>query len=200
MRAAPPVAVLAALAIGGAWALALGVSSEEAPVWFESPSGNIRCLIAEGTGKADARCVTLQPRQAAQVVEGERARHLAFGRVGPLAPAEALPYGTSVFSAGLLCNSRTAGISCVDTSTGKGFRIAREGVVLFPKPAEAPPVSRPTAPVVSPSSSCDPNYSGACVPAYPPDVNCPQIGATVRVTGTDVHHLDRDRDGYGCDP
>jgi Flp pilus assembly pilin Flp len=52
-------------------------------------------------------------------------------------------------------------------------------------------------------AGCDPNYSGACVPPYPPDVDCSdlaKLGIThVMVTGTDVHHLDPDEDGIACD-
>ena len=52
------------------------------------------------------------------------------------------------------------------------------------------------------SSSCDPNYQG-CIPSFPPDLDCPDIRqlnlAPVRVVGTDVHRLDRDGDGIGCE-
>jgi len=47
-------------------------------------------------------------------------------------------------------------------------------------------------------SACDPNYSG-CVPAYPPDVNCPEVAGPVQVTGSDPHGLDRDSDGVACE-
>jgi hypothetical protein len=47
-------------------------------------------------------------------------------------------------------------------------------------------------------SGCDPNYSG-CVPAYPPDVNCPEVDGPVQVTGSDPHGLDRDGDGVACE-
>ncbi len=48
--------------------------------------------------------------------------------------------------------------------------------------------------------SCDSNYSGACVPIYPPDVNCPQIGVNnFLVVGVDVHDLDRDGNGIACE-
>lgn len=47
--------------------------------------------------------------------------------------------------------------------------------------------------------SCDPNYAGACVPVYPPDVDCADIGVTVTVVGADPHGLDADGDGYGCE-
>jgi micrococcal nuclease len=52
------------------------------------------------------------------------------------------------------------------------------------------------------SSICDANYQG-CVPQFPPDLDCPDIKrlglAPVRVIGKDVHKLDRDGDGIGCD-
>lgn len=48
------------------------------------------------------------------------------------------------------------------------------------------------------SSECDPNYSG-CVPAYPPDVDCAELGESVAVYGSDPHGLDADADGTGCE-
>jgi len=50
-----------------------------------------------------------------------------------------------------------------------------------------------------PNGDCDDNYSGACVPPYPPDVNCGDIGTSVRVVGSDPHGLDGDGDGVGCE-
>ena len=60
----------------------------------------------------------------------------------------------------------------------------------------------------SSSQSCDPNYSGACVPnVYPSDVDCGggsgngpyYVYGTVHVVGTDLYDLDRDGNGYACD-
>lgn len=48
------------------------------------------------------------------------------------------------------------------------------------------------------AGGCDPNYSG-CVPAYPPDVDCDEVGETVAVYGADPHGLDADGDGSGCE-
>jgi endonuclease YncB( thermonuclease family) len=59
-----------------------------------------------------------------------------------------------------------------------------------------------TASASSTGAKCDPNYGG-CIPLFPPDVNCTVIKrlglAPVKVIGTDVHKLDRDGDGIGCD-
>jgi hypothetical protein len=66
-----------------------------------------------------------------------------------------------------------------------------------PQPTAVPALPAPTAqPVVG--GGCDPNYT-PCIPAYPPDLNCPEIGFTVQVIGGDPHGLDRDKDGWGCE-
>jgi micrococcal nuclease len=53
------------------------------------------------------------------------------------------------------------------------------------------------------NAKCDPNYAGGCVPPYPPDIDCSDIRAMgiapVRVVGSDPHHLDGDKDGFGCE-
>jgi endonuclease YncB( thermonuclease family) len=67
-----------------------------------------------------------------------------------------------------------------------------------------PPRTASPAPVSAPAKSgCDPNYSGGCVPPYPPDVDCSDIRALgiapVKVIGSDPHRLDGDHDGWGCE-
>ena len=49
-----------------------------------------------------------------------------------------------------------------------------------------------------PVSNCDPNYSG-CVPNVSYDLDCPDIGYSVTVYGSDPHGFDADGDGYGCE-
>ena len=60
-----------------------------------------------------------------------------------------------------------------------------------------------SAPFKPPAVTCDSNYSGGCVPPYPPDVDCDDLEALgigeVTVTGSDPHDLDPDGDGVGCD-
>ncbi len=48
------------------------------------------------------------------------------------------------------------------------------------------------------SGGCDPNYTG-CVPPYPPDVDCIEVGQEVGVIGEDVHNLDLGGDGEACE-
>jgi len=48
--------------------------------------------------------------------------------------------------------------------------------------------------------SCDPSYPDVCIPPYPPDLNCGDIGySNFRVVGNDPHGFDRDNDGIGCE-
>jgi hypothetical protein len=57
-----------------------------------------------------------------------------------------------------------------------------------------------------PSSSCDSNYSGACVP-IDSDVDCAggngngpsYVAGPVTVVGDDIYDLDRDGNGTGCE-
>jgi micrococcal nuclease len=49
-------------------------------------------------------------------------------------------------------------------------------------------------------AKCDPNYKGACIPVYPPDVDCDDVAATdFRSVGTDPHGFDADGDGVACE-
>jgi hypothetical protein len=59
---------------------------------------------------------------------------------------------------------------------------------------------------LEPSSSCDPNYSGPCVPVAS-DVDCAggsgngpaYVSGPVTVVGDDIYGLDRDGNGTGCE-
>jgi len=65
-------------------------------------------------------------------------------------------------------------------------------------------LSSAASPVLT--QSCDPNYTGACVPIAS-DVDCAggsgngpaYVHGPVRVVGVDIYGLDRDKDGIGCE-
>jgi micrococcal nuclease len=66
------------------------------------------------------------------------------------------------------------------------------------------PLNTPEPPAPNPPSvgggNCDPNYSGACIPPYPPDLDCTEISAQgFQSTGNDPHGFDADGDGIACD-
>lgn len=47
---------------------------------------------------------------------------------------------------------------------------------------------------------CDISYPDVCIPAYPPDLNCPDIlDNNFRVLSPDPHGFDREGDGMGCE-
>jgi endonuclease YncB( thermonuclease family) len=48
------------------------------------------------------------------------------------------------------------------------------------------------------SAGCNPNYT-PCVPNSPSDLNCTDVGHSVKVVGSDPYNLDGDGDGYGCE-
>jgi hypothetical protein len=85
----------------------------------------------------------------------------------------------------------------------RGLWGACPGTVLDPFHAVETGISGPPTKIPPPNGKCDPNYADACVPPYPPDLDCADIGALgiapVRVVGTDVHRLDGDDDGWGCE-
>lgn len=88
------------------------------------------------------------------------------------------------------------------TTTPPITQVTTIGTYVAPAPVPAPvPAPTPVA-----SSSCDPNYSGACVPIAS-DVDCAggsgngpaYVAGPVRVIGSDIYGLDRDHNGIGCE-
>jgi resuscitation-promoting factor RpfB len=65
---------------------------------------------------------------------------------------------------------------------------------------------KPAAPIQQATPSCDPNYSGGCVP-IDSDVDCgggsgngpSYFYGTAQVVGYDIYDLDRDNDGIACE-
>lgn len=66
-----------------------------------------------------------------------------------------------------------------------------------PEPQPEPELQPVPEPDPEPASSCAPGYS-PCVPTYPPDVDCGDVGGPISVTGSDPHGLDGDGDGTAC--
>jgi hypothetical protein len=86
-----------------------------------------------------------------------------------------------------------------------GFAV---GLALCPAANADPALSFVTGPYVAQGqgSSCDPNYSGACVPVDS-DVDCAggsgngpsYVSGPVTVVGNDIYKLDNDGNGTGCE-
>lgn len=84
-----------------------------------------------------------------------------------------------------------------EVTTRPTTQVTAIGTYVAPKPRPKPQAT---------SSSCDPNYSGGCVPIAS-DVDCrggsgngpAYVSGPVYVIGSDIYGLDGDDDGVGCE-
>jgi len=85
----------------------------------------------------------------------------------------------------------------------RGLWGACRRTILNPYRAVDTGISGPPTQNPPPNGKCDPNYSGGCVPPYPPDLDCADLRAMglapIRSSGSDPHGLDGDDDGIGCE-
>ena len=66
-----------------------------------------------------------------------------------------------------------------------------------PTPTSLPPTQKQE---IQPQNQCDSSYPGVCIPPYPPDLDCGEIGySNFRVVPPDPHGFDGDKDGIGCE-
>lgn len=118
---------------------------------FTSPSGNIGCAIipagVAGGSHAYARCDIQQrdwtppPRPSScssetgygQGIDVSAGRPAAFVCAGDTSYSHspALAYGDSISTGVIRCTSTESAMQCLDTQTGHGFSIARQGYQLF---------------------------------------------------------------------
>ena len=53
---------------------------------------------------------------------------------------------------------------------------------------------------VEEGGNCDASYPGVCIAPYPPDLDCADVPfINFKVTGSDPHGFDGNRDGVGCE-
>ena len=93
---------------------------------------------------------------------------------------------------------------------GVGIVIVAAGFLTRDIPVEkivSDDFETPTVPIQESQSiattttkDCDSSYPDVCIPAYPPDLDCGEIGySNFRVVGSDPHGFDGDKDGIGCE-
>src|SRR5690606_7964483 len=108
MRLLSTIIAIAGLTVALIAAIAAGAggprSHADDTVALRSPSGNIRCVIGAGA-LDDARCGTLSPRRAAQIIRGKRGREINAGAVASIPRGPVLRYGRTVTARGILCRS-----------------------------------------------------------------------------------------------
>lgn len=66
-------------------------------------------------------------------------------------------------------------------------------------PDACPEPAPPPQPVGGSGNNCDANYKGTCVPVVGYDLDCADISGSVQVVGEDIHGLDAEGDGFGCE-
>ncbi len=125
---------------------------------FNSPSGNITCWFGprlagshgpDGLHEPSVACTirdTIEPVPprpehchpniawfvSAVLIDGEPLTGTCSnGALASTGPAAVLEYGQHIIVQGVRCTSMTTGVSCVDEASGKGFRVAREGIDLI---------------------------------------------------------------------
>lgn len=135
-------------------------------------------------------------------------------------PVEA---GTTTSEATTTTSTSTSTTSTTSSTTSTTSSTVAPTTTTVARPTSAtaaPVVATTAAPVArlvpstttttsaSAGGSCDPNYSGACVPIDPVDVDCgggtgngPSYvyAKNFRVVGTDIYGLDTDHDGIACE-
>ena len=119
------------LLAGALVALALPATATAKVRWFHSPSGNIQCEVAANDPRGTyAYCQTFEPLASVKLNRAGHSKVCHGGSCVGNGPENAftLRYGKSVTVGPFRCTSRTSGLTCVVTSSGHGFRIARRGI------------------------------------------------------------------------
>ena len=133
--------VVAAAAVGAIGCLGLPTSGADL-VGFTSPSGNIGCILAEGTVRCDVaeRDWAPPPRPSDCPDFTDYGQGITLDTTGPasfvcagdtaLGSGPALPYGQFEAGGGVSCSSESSGMRC-SNSDGHGFTISRQDYTLF---------------------------------------------------------------------
>lgn len=128
--------------------LAAAPAAAQDMVQFQSPSGNIHCLLFGGDGDwQGARCDILETTtlsfarppadcdldwgHAFEVGRGSLpAQPVCAGDTVASPDAPVLPYGASTSFAGITCTSETTGVTCTNAA-GRGFSLAKARQRVF---------------------------------------------------------------------
>ncbi|BBX62080.1 hypothetical protein MSAS_12540 [Mycobacterium saskatchewanense] len=109
---------------------------------FQSPSGNIACVLGNTAAECDVSDYTYQvppgPACAQHIAWGNRfslpqgrpAEMQCHGDTLRMPGEQTLEYGQSLSAGTVTCVSEPAGIRCTDASTGHFFRVSRDSYEL----------------------------------------------------------------------
>jgi hypothetical protein len=135
-----------ALLVMAVVAAALAVTAPAASArvkFFQSPSGNIGCIVGGGVARCDilehswtpppkpSSCIDLDYGNGVEVVGGHPGEYTCAGDTvfSPTAPV--LQYGDKITKNRFTCTSKTTGMRCANRNSGHGFFISRDSVRLF---------------------------------------------------------------------
>jgi hypothetical protein len=110
--------------------------------FFQSPSGNIGCVVGAGLARCDIqeRSWTAPPKPASclddygngvEVIGGHPGEYTCAGDSVFTPNARVLQYGDKITKNRFTCTSKTTGMRCANRNSGHGFFISRESVKLF---------------------------------------------------------------------
>jgi len=108
---------------------------------FSSPSGNVGCYIDKRNVRCDIRQRAWKPSpkpssceldfgQGIALSAGAKPGFVCAGDTALGAGAK-LAYGEGIQAGVLRCSSRSSGMTCQDTETGRGFSLSRERYEIF---------------------------------------------------------------------
>lgn len=133
--------VVAAAAVGAIGCLGLPTAGADL-VGFTSQSGNIGCILSDGTVRCDVaeRDWAPPPRPSDCPDFTDYGQGITLDTTGPasfvcagdtaLGSGPALPYGQFEAGGGVSCTSEPSGMRC-SNSDGHGFTISRQDYTLF---------------------------------------------------------------------
>jgi hypothetical protein len=122
--------------------LAADASPASALTFFQSPSGNIGCVIGKGNGvRCDIRERDWQPPPKPASCPLDWGHAIAVGRRGrghfvcagdtTLGEGRRLGYGKAIRRGRFRCVSRRSGMRCANRRNGHGFKLSRDRVRRF---------------------------------------------------------------------
>jgi len=110
--------------------------------FFQSPSGNIGCVVGGGLARCDIQQHTwpTPPKPAdcpvdygngVAVIGGHPGEYTCAGDTVFSPNARVLDYGEKITKNRFTCTSKTSGMRCANRNSGHGFFISRDVVRLF---------------------------------------------------------------------
>ncbi len=111
--------------------------------FFQSPSGNIGCVVGGGLARCDivehtwspppapASCVDIDYGNGVQVIGGHPGEYTCSSDTVFSPSAPVVDYGDKITKNRFTCTSKMSGMRCANRNSGHGFFLSRNAVRLF---------------------------------------------------------------------